>query len=230
MRRFGIIFVLSVMAGVFAINDLAEAGRKHGRRHWRRHFVHYSFWHGPRFVYPIWRSPPVVHLHHHHAHDDHVHRRVGHSHDGGEGHYVEAVCASRAPEHEGLLALLGAIGGAAVGYQIGDGGGKALAMFLGTIIGAGVGSGVGRELDEAARYRLAGATQYALESRPSGTRTIWRVSGGRACGVVVPEPAFKNERDQYCREFQQTVVVDGREESAYGTACRRPDGQWEIVN
>ena len=230
MRRFGIIVVLSVMAGILAINDLAEAGRRHRHRRWRWHFAHHWVWHAPRLAYPIWYSPPVVRHHHHHVHDDHRHWRVGHSHDRREGHYVETICQSRAPEHEGLLTLLGAIGGAAVGYQIGDGGGKALAMFLGTIIGAGVGSGVGRELDEAARFRLASTTQYALEKQPSGTRTIWSASGGRACGVVVPEPAFKNERDQYCREFQQTVVVGGKEESAYGTACRRPDGQWEILN
>ena len=33
---------------------------------------------------------------------------------------------------------------------------------------------------------------------------------------------------EYCRECQQTVVIGGREEDAYGVACRQPDGSWEI--
>jgi len=34
----------------------------------------------------------------------------------------------------------------------------------------------------------------------------------------------------YCREFQTTVVIDGRPQSAHGTACRQPDGTWAVVN
>jgi surface antigen len=34
----------------------------------------------------------------------------------------------------------------------------------------------------------------------------------------------------YCREFQQTVSIGGREERAYGTACRQPDGSWKVVS
>ena len=84
--------------------------------------------------------------------------------------------------------------------------------------------------DEAEQLKLASATQYALENQRSGTRTVWDNPDRRVCGVVVPRPAFKNELDQYCREFQQTVVINGEKQSAYGTACRQPDGQWKIVN
>lgn len=35
---------------------------------------------------------------------------------------------------------------------------------------------------------------------------------------------------RYCREFQQTVMIGGRSESAYGTACLQPDGAWEVVS
>jgi len=34
----------------------------------------------------------------------------------------------------------------------------------------------------------------------------------------------------YCREFQTTIVVDGRPEKAHGTACLQPDGTWQVVN
>ncbi|MEE8203551.1 MAG: hypothetical protein V3R74_07315, partial [Alphaproteobacteria bacterium] len=32
-----------------------------------------------------------------------------------------------------------------------------------------------------------------------------------------------------CREYQTTVNVGGQVEQAYGTACRQPDGSWQIV-
>lgn len=46
--------------------------------------------------------------------------------------------------------------------------------------------------------------------------------------VLGPELALAPEAG-YCREYQQQVLVGGRWEQAYGTACRRPDGSWQIV-
>lgn len=34
----------------------------------------------------------------------------------------------------------------------------------------------------------------------------------------------------YCREYQNPVVVDGKLQSSYGTACLQPDGSWKIVS
>lgn len=36
--------------------------------------------------------------------------------------------------------------------------------------------------------------------------------------------------EEYCREYTKTVTVGGKREQAYGTACYRPDGSWEVVN
>src|SRR4051812_48591620 len=33
----------------------------------------------------------------------------------------------------------------------------------------------------------------------------------------------------HCREYQQTVVANGRERLAYGEACLQPDGSWRVV-
>ncbi|MEQ9110489.1 MAG: hypothetical protein RIF37_05040 [Rhodospirillaceae bacterium] len=35
---------------------------------------------------------------------------------------------------------------------------------------------------------------------------------------------------QPCREFSQAVTIGGRSETAYGIACRQPDGAWRIVD
>jgi hypothetical protein len=36
--------------------------------------------------------------------------------------------------------------------------------------------------------------------------------------------------DDYCREYTKTVYIDGRPREAYGTACRAPDGAWQIAD
>ena len=33
----------------------------------------------------------------------------------------------------------------------------------------------------------------------------------------------------YCREYRETVIVDGTSRAVYGTACWQPDGSWWIV-
>ena len=43
---------------------------------------------------------------------------------------------------------------------------------------------------------------------------------------VAPSPAAAN---QQCREFQTPVVIGGREQQAYGTACLQPDGTWSVT-
>jgi hypothetical protein len=35
--------------------------------------------------------------------------------------------------------------------------------------------------------------------------------------------------DEYCREYTKIVRIGGRSEQAYGMACYKPDGSWEIV-
>lgn len=34
----------------------------------------------------------------------------------------------------------------------------------------------------------------------------------------------------HCREFTQSIVVNGVRQPGYGTACLQPDGSWEIVS
>lgn len=69
--------------------------------------------------------------------------------------------------------------------------------------------------------------QQALESARSGTIVRWDDPDGRS-GTFVPQPAFQNAAGEICREFQQSVVIGGRREQAWGTACRNPDGSWRL--
>ena len=42
-------------------------------------------------------------------------------------------------------------------------------------------------------------------------------------------PLEQSTQGQYCREFQRDIIIDGKPERAYGTACLQPDGTWKIV-
>ena len=250
MRRFGIIIALSVLSVVFLINTAAadkRQGRRSGiqrhykykshrqhraqrHRKWHRNrrrprtIFRYNYWYGPRFANPVWYGYPVWHgprvIYRPYPRKRYVYR----SPDYGCAAYISNN------DNEVLGSVIGAISGGVIGHQLGRGSGRGLATFAGTILGSVIGSQIGRDLDDAERLKLASATQYALENQRSGTRTVWDNPDRRVCGVVVPKPAFKNEINQYCREFQQSIVIDGKKQSAYGTACRQPDGQWKIAN
>ena len=49
-------------------------------------------------------------------------------------------------------------------------------------------------------------------------------------GTHTPTRTYRSDSGQYCREFQQTVTIDGRTEEFYGRSCRGEDGAWRIVS
>lgn len=136
-------------------------------------------------------------------------------------------CDGGAKEQIGTL--LGGGLGAVAGSQIGDGRGQYLAIAAGTLIGSVIGQEVGRSLDRADRLAMGEAHHQALENGRSGSTTGWRNPDSGNSGTVIPQPAYQIADGTYCREYQQTIMVAGRSHSAYGTACRQPDGTWKIV-
>jgi surface antigen len=126
--------------------------------------------------------------------------------------------------------LLGAVGGAIAGAQIGKGKGRMAAVAAGTLLGAIVGNQVGQSLDRADRLAMEQTTQNTLEESPSGTTVNWSNPDSGNSGTVTPTKTYQTSAGNYCREFTQTVQIGGRSEEAYGTACRQPDGSWKVVN
>jgi surface antigen len=122
-------------------------------------------------------------------------------------------------------ALLGAGLGGLAGSQFGHGSGKAATTILGVLLGGVVGGSIGAQLDRADEQAMAQQTQYALAQ---GQPTSWNNPETGHYGSVTPQQSFY-QNGQYCREYQQTVVIGGQTQQAYGTACRQPDGTWQIV-
>jgi len=126
--------------------------------------------------------------------------------------------------------LLGAAGGAVAGSQIGSGSGQIVATAAGTLLGAWLGSEIGKSLDRADKLAMQQTTQQALESAPSGTSSSWRNPDSGHGGTVTPKPAYTNASNEVCRDFEQTVTIEGETQTAYGTACRQADGSWKIIS
>ncbi|HAC59435.1 RT0821/Lpp0805 family surface protein [Parvibaculum sp.] len=127
---------------------------------------------------------------------------------------------------EGIGTLAGAVAGGLAGSQIGGGSGRLWATGAGVLIGALVGNNIGRSLDRADQAYLQNASYGAFQT---GQPTRWSNPQSGNYGYVEPGRSYQSG-NAYCREYSQTVYIGGRPESAYGTACRQPDGSWQIVS
>lgn len=51
--------------------------------------------------------------------------------------------------------------------------------------------------------------------------------------VLAASPAsqvYQRADGKYCREYNSTARIDGRNQAIYGTACMQQDGSWQLVN
>ena len=142
-----------------------------------------------------------------------------------------AACAERGiGQKEGAGTLVGAGLGALAGSQIGKGKGQLAAVAIGTLLGAFAGNEIGKSLDKADQAELARAGEEA-RTAPIGKTIDWSNPNSGNSGSVTPVREGRHvESGNYCREFKQTVTIDGRTEEAYGVACRQPDGSWKITS
>jgi surface antigen len=137
----------------------------------------------------------------------------------------------RTPEGDSTFgAILGGIGGAILGSQFGEGSGKIAATAAGTLLGAAIGSQLANRLNEEDVRYYNTTSQRALETGQPGETLPWSNPNTNAKGTITPQNYYQTAQGQYCREYQQTITVGGETAQGYGTACRQPDGDWEIQN
>ncbi|MDW7711274.1 MAG: RT0821/Lpp0805 family surface protein [Deferrisomatales bacterium] len=117
----------------------------------------------------------------------------------------------------------GAVGGV-LGAQIGGGTGRTAAVVGGTVLGLLVGGSVGRSMDAADRL----AVGHTLETAPTRTVVAWQNPDSGTRYEVTPLATYE-AAGRYCREYTATALVAGQRQQIYGTACRQPDGTWEVV-
>ena len=138
-------------------------------------------------------------------------------------------CAPGTRSGETIGTLTGILAGAIIGHQVGgDSSAKMLGAGVGLVVGGLVGSQLGKMYDKLNReeQRIHESTiSSTIETSRIGEGNQWyNPETGNSGRVII------TKQEEYCREYQQTVVVGGEEQEAYGTACRQPDGSWKIQN
>jgi surface antigen len=126
--------------------------------------------------------------------------------------------------------VVGAGGGALIGQAFGSStGGKLLGAAIGGVAGALVGQQVGKYLDNRDQQTMQTTANRALETAPTNDRVAWNNPDTGHSGYFTPTRTYTGANGQPCRDYTQTVLIEGREEQVHGTACREPDGTWRII-
>ena len=127
--------------------------------------------------------------------------------------------------------LLGAGTGALLGAAVaGNGTGNRLAgAAIGGLLGGLIGNRIGASLDDEDRERAYAAQMEALDRGQPGAPVSWKNPDSGRYGTVVPGPSYV-ESGRNCRSYTHTIYIDGRPQTARGTACRNPDGSWTALS
>lgn len=140
-------------------------------------------------------------------------------------HHVDLGIPYGTCHRHAVGALLGGVVGGVAGAQVGRGDGKTAATIAGTLLGVLVGSHIGRTMDQADRY----CTAQVLEQAVDRQSIVWRNPEAQTQYRVTPVTSY-TQQGQYCREYLTEAEVGGMSQQVYGTACRGPDGAWQIMN
>jgi len=121
------------------------------------------------------------------------------------------------------VATGGVIGGL-VGSQFGSGSGQAVAIAAGAITGALIGGAIGNTMDKVDQQNV----NYALEHNRTNAASSWKNPDTGNQYTVKPVKTYQHE-GRYCREYLTKAIINGKEQTMYGKACRQPDGSWKVV-
>ena len=114
---------------------------------------------------------------------------------------------------------------------VGDGKGKLVAVAIGALGGAFAGSQLGKALDDIDRLKANETQQSALENNRDGVSSTWKNPNTGNSGKVTPTQTVRKESSaEDCRNYEHEILVDGQKEVVKGTACRKSDGSWRVIN
>ncbi len=124
-----------------------------------------------------------------------------------------------------LGGMLGAAGGGLIAAAAGGG---AAGIVGGVLLGGLLGGAIGNHLDQRDKQLAMQNAQRTLESARTGQTSTWHNPDSGHSGSITPTKTYQAASGQYCREYQQKVIIGGEPHESYGTACRQPDGSWKI--
>ena len=140
-------------------------------------------------------------------------------------------CTTPADSVAGKKTAVGGLGGAVAGGLLGSAlGGHTGGVVAGVLLGGLVGGAVGNVLDQRDHELATRNAMRTLEYAPTGQTSTWSNPDNGHAGNFTPTRTYQEPSGRYCREYQQEITVGGQRHQSYGTACRQPDGSWQIQN
>ncbi|MCP4326981.1 MAG: hypothetical protein GY791_00895 [Alphaproteobacteria bacterium] len=131
----------------------------------------------------------------------------------------------------GQKTQIGAAGGAAAGGLLAAAvGASPLGLAAGVILGGLGGGAIGSLLDDNDKDEALKAQQQSLEKNKAGQTTTWNDPKDGDTGTYTPHNTYTTKDGLTCRDYEQTVTIDGKTEKATGTACKTADGSWRVHN
>ena len=124
--------------------------------------------------------------------------------------------------------MLGAGTGALLGAAVAGGGtGNRLAgAAVGGLLGGLIGNRIGASMDDEDKQRAYAAQMDALESGSLGRAGFVAKSRTRAATVPWCRGRPTKRTAATAARSPTPIYIDGRPQTARGTACRNPDGTW----
>lgn len=126
--------------------------------------------------------------------------------------------------------IIGGATGAVVGSQFGKGKGQLAGVAIGTMLGAYIGSEIGKSMDDRDRQLAGQSTYNALEYQPDNSPVRWSNPNNNHYGQA-QVIGTQESGNKVCRDYVQTVSIDGEQQKVYGRACRDvrdAQGQWVV--
>jgi surface antigen len=137
-----------------------------------------------------------------------------------------------APADQGPKQSVGTVTGMLLGGKVAsdlaeDSSNKSLWTIAGVTLGAFLGNEIGSSMDKTDILMAQNATTYALENNKTNSKASWDNPDSGNSGSIYPTKTY-SLGDQPCREFTQEINIGGKAQVAYGKACRKADGIWQI--
>jgi surface antigen len=84
-----------------------------------------------------------------------------------------------------------------------------------------------QEIRDRVREEVRKTMNHALEYRPSGEVVTWNSDTEQASAELRPVRTFRTADQRYCREFHETIIIDGVREERRGLSCRVGKEDWQ---
>ncbi len=142
-------------------------------------------------------------------------------------------CAGAGPKQTGGQ-LIGGAAGALAGAQFGKGKGQLVGVALGALAGSYLGGTIGHQMDERDKELAQQTMQSTLERAPDNQVSTWRNPNNNHSGQFqVTRTQELPNQNMVCRDYVNTVTIDGQQEKVHGRACRDvrdTRAHWKIQN